>query len=75
MTAGSGMARIPAAESQQRRVASGMRERHREIKRRRHRADKRKKLRTRLAAATTDGERREIEAKIRKTFPRYTTEV
>ncbi len=52
-----------------------MRERHREIKRRRHRAEKRKKLRTRLAAVTTDAERRDLEAKIRKTFPRYTTEV
>ncbi|HEY7911375.1 MAG TPA: DUF6800 family protein [Blastocatellia bacterium] len=52
-----------------------MRERHREIKRRRHRAEKRKKLRARLAAVTTDAERGQIEAKIRKTFPRYTPEM
>ena len=52
-----------------------MRERDREIKRRRKRYEKRKKLRTKLAATTGDTDRRAIEAKILKTFPKYTTEV
>jgi hypothetical protein len=52
-----------------------MREKNREQRRRRHRYKKRKKLRQRLAAATDDVTRRDIEAKIRKTYPKYTTEV
>ena len=50
-----------------------MRERDREIKRRRQRYEKRTKLRKRLATAN-EGERRNIEAKIRKTYPKYTPE-
>ena len=52
-----------------------MRERMREIKRRRQRYEKRKKLRARLAAAGTDSERQQIEAKIRKTLPRNTDQI
>jgi hypothetical protein len=52
-----------------------MRERNREIGRRRHRYQKRKKLKTRLAAAATEGEKREILTKIRKTYPKFTTEI
>ncbi len=52
-----------------------MRERDREIKRRRKRYEKRKKLRVKLAASTNDGERQQIQAKILKTFPLYTTEI
>lgn len=52
-----------------------MREREREIKRRRQRYEKRKKLRQKLGAATSEGDRQGIETKIRKTFPRYTPEV
>jgi hypothetical protein len=51
-----------------------MRERSREINRRRHRQEKRRKLRKKLAAATTDTDRRAVEAKIRKTYPKYTPE-
>ena len=51
-----------------------MGERQREIKRRRHRQEKRKRLRVKLAKAN-DAERPKIEAQIRKTFPRYTTEI
>ncbi len=52
-----------------------MREREREIKRRRHRYEKRKKLLARLASAETDEQRREIQEKIRKTYPKYTSEI
>lgn len=52
-----------------------MRERDREIKRRRHRSGKRKKLRKKLAAAKTEGDKRQIEAKIRRTMPKYTPDV
>ncbi|HSO73847.1 MAG TPA: DUF6800 family protein [Blastocatellia bacterium] len=52
-----------------------MREREREIKRRRQRYAKRKRLRIKLATAPTEGDRRNIEARIRKTFPKYTPEV
>jgi len=52
-----------------------MRERDREIKRRRHRQEKRRKLRLKLAGATDDAGRHAIEEKIRKTYPKYTTEV
>ena len=52
-----------------------MREHDREIKRRRKRYEKRKKLRTKLAATTGNNDRRAIEAKILKTFPKYTTEI
>ena len=52
-----------------------MRERDREIKRRRKRYEKRKKLRAKLAAATADSDRRAVEAKILKTYPKYTTEI
>lgn len=52
-----------------------MRERNREIKRRRQRYEKRKKLRKKLAAATSDADRHNIEARILKTYPKYTTEV
>jgi len=48
-----------------------MRERNREIDRRRQRYAKRKKLRKRLAEATADQQRHEIEAKIHKTYPKY----
>jgi len=51
-----------------------MRERDREIKRRRQRHEKRKKLRAKLATAG-EGDRRNIENKIRKTYPKYTPEV
>jgi hypothetical protein len=44
-----------------------------EIARRRHRQAKRKKLRKQLAAATTDQQRHDIEGKIKKTLPKYTT--
>lgn len=47
----------------------------REINRRRKRHEKRSKLRKKLAAATTDTDRSAIQEKIRKTYPRYTTEV
>jgi hypothetical protein len=47
----------------------------REIKRRRQRYEKRRKLRVRLAAAGTDAERQQIEARIRKTLPRNTVQV
>jgi hypothetical protein len=50
-----------------------MRERDREIKRRRQRHEKRKKLRAKLATAG-EGDRRNIENKIRKTYPKYTPE-
>jgi len=49
-----------------------VRERDREIKRRRHRYAKRKKLLARLASASTEGERRLIDAKVRKTYPKFT---
>ena len=52
-----------------------MRERMREIKRRRQRYEKRRKLRVRLAAAGTDVERQQIEARIRKTLPRNTAQI
>ena len=52
-----------------------MRERNREIKRRRHRCEKRKKLRAKLGSASTEGERRLIDAKIRKTYPKFTPEL
>jgi len=52
-----------------------MRERDREIKRRRKRYEKRTKLRKKLASVATEGDRRNIENKIRKTFPKYTPEV
>jgi len=51
---------------------TSLRERDREIKRRRHRYAKRKKLLVKLAAASTDGERRLIDAKVRKTYPKFT---
>jgi len=51
-----------------------MRERNREIKRRRQRYEKRRKLQQKLASAETDEQRREIENKIRKTYPKYTPE-
>ncbi|HWO00492.1 MAG TPA: DUF6800 family protein [Blastocatellia bacterium] len=51
-----------------------MRERDREIKRRRKRYEKRTKLRKKLASAASDGDRHNIEAKIRKTYPKYTAE-
>lgn len=51
-----------------------MRERDREIKRRRKRYEKRTKLRKRLAALGSDGDRRGIEARIRKTYPKFTPE-
>ena len=51
-----------------------MRERHREIARRRQRYAKRKKLRKRLDLATTDQERAEVMARIRKTIPKYISE-
>jgi len=50
-----------------------MRERDREIKRRRRRYQKRKKLRQKLRAVSAEPEREKIEAKIRKTYPTYTT--
>jgi SOS response regulatory protein OraA/RecX len=50
-----------------------MRERNREINRRRQRYEKRKRLRQKLAAAG-DADRQAIEAKIRKTYPRYVQE-
>jgi hypothetical protein len=52
-----------------------MKERMREINRRRKRYEKRKKLRARLAAAGTDTERQQIEARIRKTFPRHVSSI
>ncbi len=52
-----------------------MRERNREIKRRRQRYAKRKRLRVKLATASTEGDRRNIESRIRKTYPKYTPEV
>lgn len=52
-----------------------MRERDREIKRRRKRYEKRTKLRKKLATAPSEGDRRNIEARIRKTYPKYTPEV
>lgn len=52
-----------------------MRERNREINRRRQRYEKRLKLRKKLAAATSDTDRRAIEDKIRKTLPKYTPEI
>ncbi|HLG17669.1 MAG TPA: DUF6800 family protein [Blastocatellia bacterium] len=48
-----------------------MRERNREIKRRRHRYEKRKKLRRKLASAATEGEKRQLEARIRRTMPKF----
>jgi hypothetical protein len=48
-----------------------MRERNREIGRRRQRYAKRKKLRSKLTDTTTDQQRHEIEARIRKTYPKY----
>jgi len=51
-----------------------MRERDREIKRRRHRYQKRKSLRLKLAAAA-EPDREKIEAKIRKTYPSFTTAI
>jgi len=51
-----------------------MREREREIKRRRHRQEKRKRLRAKLAKVS-DAERPKVEAQIRKTFPKYTTQI
>jgi hypothetical protein len=51
-----------------------MRERNREINRRRQRYEKRKKLRQKLATAS-DADRQAIEAKIRKTYPKYAQEV
>ena len=51
-----------------------MRERDREIKRRRKRYEKRTKLRKKLATAS-DSDQRIIEAKIRKTYPKFTPEV
>jgi hypothetical protein len=48
-----------------------MRERNREISRRRQRYAKRKKLHKKLTDTTTDQQRHEIEAKIRKTYPRH----
>jgi hypothetical protein len=47
-----------------------MRERNREINRRRRRYQKRLKLRKKLEAATTDNDKRDLEARIKKTFPR-----
>jgi hypothetical protein len=52
-----------------------MREREREIKRRRKRYEKRTKLRKKLTAATSEGDRRNLETKIRKTYPKYTPEI
>ncbi|MEK6302990.1 MAG: DUF6800 family protein [Acidobacteriota bacterium] len=52
-----------------------MRERNREIKRRRKRYEKRTKLRKRLVTAASDSDRRAIENKIRKTYPKYTPEI
>ncbi|HWP45189.1 MAG TPA: hypothetical protein VNO14_18245 [Blastocatellia bacterium] len=52
-----------------------MREKDRERRRRRHRYEKRKRLRVKLAAATDENVRRAIEARIRKTYPKYVTEV
>ncbi|HXG94983.1 MAG TPA: DUF6800 family protein [Blastocatellia bacterium] len=52
-----------------------MRERDREINRRRHRYEKRKRLRKKLAAAENDTDRRTIENKILKTYPKYTTTI
>jgi len=52
-----------------------MRERDREIKRRRKRYEKRRKLRKKLATAPSEGDRRSIETKIRKTYPKYTPEI
>jgi hypothetical protein len=52
----------------------GMRERSREINRRRKRSEKRKKLRAKLGSASTEGEKRLIDSKIRKTYPRFTPE-
>jgi hypothetical protein len=52
-----------------------MRERDREIKRRRKRYEKRTKLRKQLAAAASDSDRRAVENKIRKTYPKYTPEI
>ncbi|HSF25767.1 MAG TPA: DUF6800 family protein [Blastocatellia bacterium] len=51
-----------------------MRERDREIKRRRQRYAKRKRLRTKLATSS-EADRGTIEARIRKTYPKYTPEV
>jgi len=52
-----------------------MREREREIKRRRKRYLKRTKLRKKLTTAESEGDRRNLEAKIRKTYPKYTPEI
>ena len=52
-----------------------MRERNREMRRRRHRYKKRKKLLAKLSATPSEGARREIETKIRKTYPKHTVEV
>jgi len=52
-----------------------MRERDREIKRRRKRYEKRTKLRKKLATAASDSDRRTVENKIRKTYPKYTPEI
>jgi hypothetical protein len=49
-----------------------MRERNRELNRRRKRQDKRRKLRAKLASVGSDADRQAIEAKIRKTYPKYT---
>lgn len=52
-----------------------MREREREIKRRRKRYQKRTRLRKKLTTVESEGDRRNLEAKIRKTYPKYTPEV
>jgi len=49
-------------------------ERDREINRRRRRYAKRKNLRKRLSKATTEQERTQIQAKIFRTYPKYTPE-
>ena len=49
-----------------------MRERNREIRRRRQRYQKRTRLRVMFAKATDDTKRKEIDEKIRKTYPKYT---
>lgn len=51
-----------------------MGERQKEIKRRRHRQAKRQRLRAKPVKAN-DAERPKIEEQIRKTFPKYTTQI
>lgn len=52
-----------------------MRERNREIKRRRKRYQKRRKLREKLVRENDPAQKQVIEAKIRRSFPKYTPDL